>query len=258
MKQFFSKVGCPKAPQNAKQRVSLFPYLNLSGLTADERFLLESKLLDDTKRMIHLYADTELSIITSLEKRGVSLSSLKNFVENLVRNLSSNDDTERLHKSKDIYNIFFSLFPFKSFFNYEILEKIVKKFGSEEERCLMKEYISQFTEFCKCSVFEVPPNIFHDSDAKPGDRVFSAKLTKEGLVSLGDVVAARRKIADILDIDVVALQLCSITEGCVCLTFLIPGHIYKKIFPLSQSQESTLSELHMKVINDSEDEHSNR
>ena len=246
--QFFSESGCPQAIlQDSSKRHSLFPYLDHSHLTKDEKLMLESKLLNETIKIVGLFARFEMSIIQSLESKSVSVSKVQAFVGNYVRLLGSREDIESLKKSKNLYKIFFSLQPFKSFFNYEMVESIIEQFGSEEDRQLMGVYVSKFNEFCKRSVFEVPHNIFHDTDPKPGDKMFSVKLTKQVHNSLGDVVAVRKKLADILKIEVVALQLCCITKGCICMEFLISARVAVKTFPLSQSQFCALKDIKVRI-----------
>ena len=245
--QFFSKTGCLQAAKNKRaEGKSLFPYLDHSALSNDEKQALESQLLDETKRIVFLFANTERLIITSLTKR-VSVGELKNYVGNILILLGSNEDIEYLKKSESLFDVFFSLQPYKSFLNYEILQNIVENFGNDEDQQLMKEYVSQFSNFCQRSVFEVPSNIFHDSDPKPGDKMFSVKLTKQGHALLGDVVSMKKKLAEILKIEVMALQLCSITDGCICLKFLVSGVVAEKIFPLSQLQIISLSEIHVRI-----------
>ena len=247
--QFFSKAGCPKAPQHDRtEGMSLFPYLDHSSLTKKEKIVLESRLMDDTRKMILLFAETEDSVIVSLGSKDINITRLQNFVENCVSKVGTKEEVEKLKKSSTISEVFYALQPFKSFFHYEIIEDIVRVFGSLTDHQLMDEYISKFNEFCERSVFQVPPNIFHDSDPKPGDRVFSVKLTKEGQASLIDVVAVRRRVANILDIEVFALQLCCITEGCVCLRLLVSSQVAEKIFPLSPSQVSALQEIHVRIV----------
>ena len=247
--QFFSKAGCPKAAQhNSTEEVSLFPYLDLSALSKNEKIVLESRLVDDTQKMILLFAETEDSIIVSLDSKNVDVSRLRNFAGNIVSKVGTKEEVEKLNQSSKISEVFEALQPFKSFFHYEIIESIVRVFGSPTDHQLMDEYISKFNEFCERSVFQVPPNIFYDSDPKPGDRVFSVKLTKEGQASLIDVVAVRRRVANILDIEVFALQLCCITEGCVCLRFLVSSQVAEKIFPLSHSRVVALQEIHVRIV----------
>ena len=246
--QFFSEAGCPKAPQhNSTEGVSLFPYLDDSALTRDEKIMLESRLMDDTRQMILLFAKTEDSFIVSFDAKDIDIPRLRNFAGNIVSKVGTEEQVEKLNQSSKISEVFDALQPFKSFFHYEIIEDIVRMFGSPSDNQLMDEYISKFNEFCERSVFQVPPNIFHDRDLNSGDKIFSIKLTKEGQASLIDVVAVRKRMANILDIKVFALQLCCITEGCVCLSFLIASHVAEKIFPLSQSQVGALRDIHVTV-----------
>ena len=258
MLQFFSKAGCPKAPQhNSTEGVSLFPYLDHSALTSEEKEVLESQLKDDTRKMVCLFAATETSFIISLSSKDIDVPTLQNYAENIITKMGTKEQIERLQQSSTISEVFYALQPFKSFFHYEIIENIVRVFGSPTDHQLMDEYISKFNEFCERSVFQVPPNIFHDSNPKPGDKVFHVKLTKEGEASLLDIVSVRRRVANILDIEVFALRLCCITEGCVCLRFLVSGHAAERIFPLLQSQVSALRDIHVRIVdcpNPSEDQ----
>ena len=247
--QFFSKAGCPKAPQHrSTEGVSLFPYLDHSALTRNERIMLESRLMDDTRQMILLFATTENSFILSLQSMDIDIPQLRNFAGTIISKVGPEEEVEKLKQSSKISEVFDALQPFKSFFQYEVIEDIVRVFGSPSDNQLMDEYISKFNVFCERSVFQVPPNIFHDSDPNPGDKIFSIKLTREGQASLIDVVAVRKRVANILDIKVFALQLCCIAEGCVCLRFLIAAHVAKKIFPLSQPQVSALQDIQVTVV----------
>ena len=248
---FFSK-GCPQAAQHdSTNRESLFPYLDFSKLTPNERILLESQLLEDTKKMIRLFASTEKKLIASLISQKVNVSELRNYVANFVSKLGTKaEELERLQRSENLHDVFFALKPCQSFFHHEIIASIVEEFGSDNDHQLMADYISSFTKFCERSVFEVPPNIFHDSDPIPGDKVFAVKFTKEQRTSLGDVVAVRKQLADILGIKVFALKLCCVSEGCVCLRFLVSAQIADKIFPLTESQICALSDNHIELLDD--------
>ena len=249
--QFFSKDGCPKAGQHdIAKGDSLFPYLDYSGLTKKESLVLECQLIDDTKNMVCSFAETEDKLIVSLESQELSVSRLRNYAGNFVKKIGTKEELEKLQKSENLYDVFFALHPFKSFFHYEIVENIVKRFGSGEDQHLMEDYVSKFNDFCRRSVFEVPPNVFHDSDPKPGDKVFSVKFTPEERASLGDIVAVRRKMANILGIDVYALQLCCVTDGCVCLRFLISAQMAQNVSSLSQNQLRALNDIHVRVLKD--------
>ena len=246
MKNFFSEDGCPQ--QDSTPRESLFPYLDHSNLTENEKILYESRLKNDTTKMILLFANTEDSLIKSLESQNISVGRVRNYAANFVRKLGTSEELKKLQNSNTLYDVFFALHRFKSFFHYEIVENIVRQFGNAKDCQVIDKYISEFKEFCKRSVFEVPPNIFHDSDTVSSDKVFAVKFTPEEHASLGDVVAVRKKLADIFNIDVFALQLCCVTDGCVCLRFLVSGQIADEIFPVTENQTSALSDNQIKLV----------
>ena len=198
--------------------------------------------------MILLFANTVDSLLKSLQSQNVGISRVRNYAASFVSKIGTSEELTKLHNAKDLFDVSFALHRFKSFFHYEIVENIAQKFGNDHDRQLMATYISEFKEFCKRSVFEVPPNIFHDSDPMPDDKVFAVKFTPEEHASLGDVAAARKKLANILDIEVFALQLCCVSEGCVCLRFLVSQKMADKIFPLTESQIITLSNNQIKLV----------
>ena len=250
---FFSKNGCPSAKKNEQD--PLFPYLDLSALSESERLLLKGKLKDETIKMMYLFADTEDSVLVSLEKQNIGVARLRNYAENLVTKIGKEEEIERLRKSESVADVFCALQPFKSFFHYEVIERITQKFGSEKDNELMKDYISKFKQFCERSVFEVPPNIFHGTAPRPDDKVFSMVFTsKKEYTSLGDIADVRRKLANILNIDILALQLCSITNGSVYLRFSVSSQVAEQIFPLSQPQLTALGNIHLKVPQATENE----
>ena len=237
------------APQhNSSERVSLFPYLDYSALTRNEKIVIESRLIDDTKKMICLYANTEDSLIMSLSSKNIDVPRLRNYAGNFISEEGTEEQVGKLKQSSTISEIFDALYPFKSFFHYEVIENIVQVFGSFTDHKLMDEYILKFNEFCERSVFQVPPNIFRDSDPKPGDKVFQVKFLKKGQTSLRDIASVRRRVASILGIEVFALQLCCITDGCVCLRFLIFAKVAEKVFPLSQSQVRALQDIQIRIV----------
>ena len=238
------------AQHNISEGVYSFPYLNYQCLTDRQKVELESELTDETQRMIKLFATTEDSLVVSLGSMQIDILRFKNYVENLISKVGTKKQLKNLQKSETISEIIYALQPFKSFFHYEIIEDIVRVFGSTSDKELMDQYISKFNDFCKRSVFEVPPNVFHESDPKPSGKVFHAKYTTQGQASLIDIVAVRKNLANILRIELIALRLLCITDGCVTLTFLVSVQMAKEIFPLSHSQVSDLSAISLEIVDD--------
>ena len=249
VKTFFSEGGCPHATEQVDSDSKLrFPYLDCLSLNPEEKEILETRLIDDTKEIVTQFADMEDSLIVSLQSQLLDPKRVVNYALNLITKLEMNKEKRQLKNAKSVSEVFIALHPFKSFLHYEIVESIVQKFGSLSDRQLMETYISKFNKFCERSVFEVPSNIFHHSHPKPaGDKVFSVFFTPEEYARLGDVVAVRRKLAKILGVSLHCLRLYKIEKGSVRLSFLIPRKIEKKIFPLSQEKIRALEEVHIIV-----------
>ena len=234
LEKYLSDERCPKATGK-----TLFPYLNTQGLSKEDRMMLEDTLIYAAKDLRILFADTDTYIAENLH---ADVTIVKNFVLDLVRDLEQEENVASINKATSIPEIILALQPYKSFLNYEIIEKIANKFGSTEIRTEMQKYVTAFTDFCKRSAFELPNNVLPNKVKSENEKVFSVKLTKKGLVSLGDVVYARRKMAYILGVKKWALKICSIEDGCLCVRFLVPAAVMSKILPLSPDKKNALSD----------------
>ena len=249
VKTFFSENGCPHAREQISSENNLrFPHLDCSSLTTEEKDILEARLLEDTEEIISHFADMENTLIDSLKSRRVDFKQLANYALNLIKKVEMKKERKQVKKAKSISEVFLALHPFKSFLHYEVVEKIALKFGSDQDRHTVKEYVSKFTKFCERSAFEVPPNIFHGTDQQPCDEMFCVFFTPEEFTSLGDVLSVRRKLAKILGIPLLSLRLHNIQRGSVKLNFLIPRKIAQNIFPLPKYKVQALEKAHIEVI----------
>lgn len=248
-RQFFSRHGrCQQVTLGVRDRKSLFPFLDCSKLTKNEKFLLEGQLIEDTTKIFDSFTEMVESLITSLESRGLDVSRLRQFVSSAVRKHGNTNDNKCLNRATSIPDVFFALSSFISFFHYEIIERIVKRFGKKNDKTKMEEYIAALKEYCTRNVFEVPSNIFCNREPETGTKCFIFKLTRDEHKSLQDIADMRWKLAKILDIDVLSLQLCSITAGCVCLHFLVSEQEAKEIHEKTIVKESAFGELHIKFL----------
>ena len=239
LEKYLSDEGCPQASEK-----TLFPYLNTQGLSEEDRMVLEDSLICAAKDLRALFADTDDYIAQNLH---ADVTIVKNFVLDLVRDLEQEDNVANINRATSIPEIILALQPYKSFLNYEIIEKIANKYGSTEIRTEMQKYVTAFTDFCKRSAFELPNNVLPNRVKRENEKVFSVKLTKKGLASLEDVVSARRKIAYILGVKKWALKICSIEDGCLCVRFLVPAAVMSKILPLSTDKKNALREAGINV-----------
>ncbi len=235
LEEFICKRNCVKASEK-----NLFPYLDTPHLSLRDRHILEARLHSDTEKMVTLFAEIDTNIAGSLQ---ANIPVLKNFILDLVSSYGHDNYVEKLEKAETIPEIFVALRPFKSFLNYQIVEKIVKKFGSKENQQDMQVYSNAFIDFCKRSAFEVPLNALSQCFGTNKMKVLSVKLVSKVEASLKDVVSSQQKIAAILGVNEWDLHIVSIEKGCVCLRFIVPA---KFLFPLSQFQVNELDIMNIK------------
>jgi hypothetical protein len=227
--------------------VDPFPYLDTNALNAHEKKDLIQRLSRDYTNILAKFATLQTSTRESLNKQNISTERVADCVLALAVYKSDDvpqpllpEEQDRLEEAKSIERIFFLLRKHKliSYFNYGILKHIIETYGSEDDKCKLREYVDEFQTFCRRKVVEVPPVI--SECTSPTRRIFKVLITADMSATLADIEAAERKIADILGLAHSVLTLHEITPGSLMLTLSIPILIADKIFPLQASQLSRL------------------
>ena len=251
--QFLSEKGCPKAEQK-----KLFPFLDVAGLDDADKIDLEQRLISDTRKMGTKFADFTMFLEKSLKAQKIPLEevascvlSLQAFSEDDGQKLLEKKDKEAIQQAESVSKIFMALYPYISFFNYEIMEHLVKHHGSPDDHKRLNEYLSDFNTFCQRSVFEVPPNIY-SSKSRTDCKVFAVKCTERVATTLEGVQGVKVKIADILGLRASTLQLCSVLKGCMELRFLISTAVADSILPVPPEKQLALKEIGVRVLEQSE------
>lgn len=241
----YLKSDCPRP------KLMPFPYLNLSKLDEDEREDLIQRLSDDLTKMITKFAKLFNEICESLQSRDVTTQRLARQAlslgayesQNIQKPLLSEDEKD-LRSSKNIDESFIILRHHMSFFNYELLEHIVDSGSicSEQDRQQLDKYRTEFKEFCRRKVFEVPPDSFGSSTvSKTKQRKFVVLITKhEAEPNLVYIDAARKKIASLLGLMASTLHLHRIDKGSLILVFSVPTFVAERLFPLYTRQINDL------------------
>ena len=239
LEQYLSDEGCPEATGK-----TLFPYLNTPDLSEEDRMVLEDTLISTTMNLRVLFAETDTSIAENLH---ADVTIVKNYVLDLVNDPEQDENIAEIKKATSIPEIILALQPYKSFLNYEIIERIVAKFGSCEDHTVMQKYINAFNRFCERSAFELPVSVLPKKVKARKDKILSVKLSKEGFASLRNIISVRQKMASILGVKKWALKICSIEDGCVCVRFLVPAAVMRKILPLSPAKKGALREVDINI-----------
>ena len=233
--------GCPRL------RLNSYPYLELGKLDEDDREDLIQKLSHETGEIVESFATLMNETCESLQKNDLQIQtlircalSLGAYKSQKVQNPLSEEHERELRNAKTMDDVFIILRPHMSFFNYELLEYIIKRHGSDENRKLLEVYLQKFNVFCRRKVFEVSPDaIGNTSASKRKRKMFAVLLTAAEYgdkPTLMDIKEAKRKLATLLKLNASSLHLHRIDEGSLILIFSVPTFLSTEIFPLNSSQ----------------------
>lgn len=151
------------------------------------------------------------------------------------------DQHDKLERADSIDQIFITLSRFWSFLDYEILEDIIIKFGADDDRQNLDEYVQALKEFFDS--WKVEPGKLNVQQIVGGvdTRVkMYFKLDVNSLQQYRDIKAA---VARIFEVKVHSLCLCSIEEGCIELVFLYPKVAADTVIPLSDDKCAELAQM---------------
>ena len=154
------------------------------------------------------------------------------------------EQKSKLSDAKCLFEVWCIISPYHSFFNYYLVEHIVKCLGTETDRQNLASYKQSFAEYAKRRVYECPVQFGYESQ---DDCTITVKLDKSyDDCTLSQIELLQTNLCKILEISSqVALRLCKVEEGCYELTLQAPAFIQNIIFPLSSEQEAALKELNV-------------
>ena len=207
------------------------------------QYSYESKLIDDTKEMSFKFASLVNHTVDSLKR--VSLNRIVLWMKHLeaIKPVTKampllGERMEEISKAENVEQLFWILSDYWSWYNKDLLEKLVKEFGDREDQDRLREYNKEYTAFLKKRLpkshdhFSFGPG--HGKGQKPllikVDEIWEA-------ISLGQIRGLHHNIAEILGVPPHVLYLSSVSKGCICLGFMVPCFMPDLLFPLSASQE---------------------
>ena len=248
--KFFSFIegGCPTPIPSA----SSFPYLDLSGLTHEQQQELRGRLRSDTQEIMMQFQELVSSTIKSFKRQCVPLDELVSH----VITLGAFDPVfkkpqaplfqycfQRLEAADTIPKVFLALKNYLSFFNYHILEHIIKELGTEEDKAELQRYKDYFNQYAKKRIFECLPEFGPVSDIDHAD-IFVKLDSLYDNYTVAQIEEFRHKLSKILHLSSQGiLRLCRVEKGCIQLRFQVPLFVQQEIFPLSREQERVLADV---------------
>ena len=244
---FFSFIqrGCPTPIPSA----SCFPYLNLSGLTHEQQQDLRGRLQFESQEIMMRFQELVSATIESLISQNVSSDKLVSRVMTLgaFKPVFKEPQVplfqfcfQKLEGTDNIPKVFLILKDYFSFFNYHIIEHIIKTLGTEEDKDRLQRYKDDFNQYAKRRIFECLPDFGPVSYADHAD-IFVKVDSQYDNYTVAEIEGFRHKLSEILRVSPQGiLRLCRIEEGCVKLTFQMASCVQQGIFPLSREQERML------------------
>ena len=243
---FFSFIerSCPTPIPSA----SSFPYLDVSELNCEQQQYLMTKLRVESEKIMFRFQELVSATMESLIQRKIShyklvahimtLGSLKP-VFKIPTLPAFFIRLKGLLTANTIYEIFLVLKDYFSFFNYHILEHIIKELGTEEDKAKLQMYIDDFNQYAKRRIFECQPEFGPVSDTDHAD-IFVKLDSHYDNYTVAQIEGFCHNLSEILNVSQGILRLCRIDKGCFLLMFQLPSFVQHKVFPLSRGQVRAL------------------
>ena len=227
------------------------PCVNFSELSLDDQEDLVAQI-DELKQEINVkFIKLQSDLITSLKKQeNITPSHVAATLLTYTHTVSSGAHSmgcesllhghhKKLVEAKTIEEIFITINPYLSYFNYEVLQVVIEAHGTDKDKQNMQQYLNDFSEYCK----RVPCVEFHEesnfNQSKRTKVKFKLDYNKSEL-KLGDVKRIQRRIARILNLKPSALFLHRVDDGCVAFTFLIRTSMIDYVMDMITKKKAVL------------------
>ena len=227
----------------------MFPYLKLSELTDEQQEGLKERLRFESQEIIMRFQELVSVTIESLISRNVSLDRLVSHVMTLgafdpvhikPQVPIFQECRKELNMADSIPKIFLVLQDYFSFFNYDIIEHIIKMLGTREDKAELQSYKMKFNQYVRRRIYECQP-YFGPESKTDHPNIFVKLDSRYDNYTGAEVKRFCRKLSETLHVSSKGvLRLCQVEKGCIQLTFQVPSFVQQKIFPLSREQERTL------------------
>ena len=143
---------------------SSFPYLKLNELSNEQQQKLGEWFGSESQQIMMQFRELVSATMQSLISQCVPLDDLKSHVIFLA-SFNSVRKTDKpkvsfLTKPKTVDTIgkFFQVLDdYFSFFNYDVIEHIIKILGTEDDKARLQKYKEDFNQYAKRRIFECPP-----------------------------------------------------------------------------------------------------
>ena len=238
------------APSSGHSNYELtFPCLDFKKMNKEEKQQLHQRLYAESVEMMDKFQDLFSATTLSLKQRKTTVTEL---LCNLVglgplppayKGLDLPEFSQQLPKlmqSKKIDEAMLVIGTYCSFFNFRMIEKIIDKLGTVQDKKNLEKYREEFDKYAERHVFECPAEVGTVSEGLANmfvtlDKTFDS-CTVSGLELFVENLRKTLKIST-----GAVFKLTHITPGSLKLTFQLPYSLLQDIFPLSSKQEAALN-----------------
>ena len=238
------------APSSGHSNYELtFPCLDLDNINEEEKQQLHQRLYAESVDMIDKFQDLFSDTTQSLKQRKMTVTEL---LCNLVglgplppayKGLDLPEFSQQLPKlmqSKTTDEAMLVIGTYCSFFNFRMIEKIINKLGTRQDRKNLEKYREEFDRYAERHVFKCPAEVGTVSEGLANMFVTLDETFNSCTVRVLDLFV--ENLRKTLKISTGAVfKLTRITPGSLKLTFQLPYSLLQDIFPLSSEQEAALN-----------------
>ena len=206
----------------------------------------ERELTKATKKIVkafaHLVTDTSKSFAQNPKVR---LGEVVLWLRQMEVYMSLTNPSVPLSKtmdvddSKDMQQLFKNLSKYWSWYNYDLIEDLIEKFGTEEDEKNLSMYRNEHYDlYLKNGLPKSQKSFSFGTRCQKHHKKLLMKVDKYwNTIPLGQIRELHHKIAEILKVPSKVLYLSSVSKGCICLEFLVPESM---AILLCASQEEAL------------------
>ena len=248
--------GCPSSGKKLRK----FPILDVSQLSNSEKMKLIARLLYESDRVMDEFAtllsETQCAFQKCVRVRELVVYlcglQLSRFHENLADKKILKSFEKELCACADVSEVFVTLRDVWSWFNHSLLGKLISRFRAAGNNIKQKydRYLANYLNpYLQQSVFKVPSDSYGPLTL-PQFEKFIIKLDDDVVESFNVDLPKRMQlhVAQTLQIELEALILQSIHEGCFQVTFLIPGVAVDEVLPLSATCVTAFSHFEPMIL----------
>lgn len=199
-----------------------FPHLDVEQLSQQQKDEVIGKLKEGSSNIHGQFRTCVHQISLSFERKGVNLNQVKLILKEF--------HIPEISDSESIHGAITKIFDHGSLFDHSIIDHLVNVLGDEEDKEKMDTYMSDFDQYCKRRICEVP------IDTLKSDRIVENRLhvktDKTFNILLEDIKLVQQNLNQLLN---TSLFLLAIKDaGCIelefgCLEQLpLKASIYKK------------------------------